>query len=319
MKPIVTLTVNPSIDVSSEADDVEPTRKIRTTTERYDPGGGGINVARVIRELGGDAQAVYLAGGLTGQTLDRMVDGIDLPRQALPIQGTTRISYTVFDRAHGQEYRFVPAGPDITGAELEACLDLLRDLDTDYLVASGSLPGSVPVDFYAKVAKLASARGIRLILDTSGEPLREALKEGVYLVKPNLRELSLLADKPLATERDQQAAAKALIAGHQADIVALSMGSKGALIVDTEGGHRLKAPDIDPKSAVGAGDSFVAALTLSLVQGRPLQEAAAFATAAGAAAVMTAGTELCRRADVDRLFHGLTTTPVDQLRRPGSR
>jgi 6-phosphofructokinase 2 len=305
VKPIVTLTINPSIDVSSEADNVVPTRKIRTSTERYDPGGGGINVARVVQQLGGDARALYLAGGLTGLTLDRMVDAIDLPRSTLPIKGTTRISYTVLDRAHMQEYRFVPEGPEITGAELQACLALLSDLDMNYLIASGSLPGSAPIDFYGRVARLASERGVKLVLDTSGEPLRAALAEGVYLVKPNLRELATLAGKPLATDKEKHAAARALITKQQTDIVALSLGAEGAFIIDAAGEYRFEAPSVDIKSAVGAGDSFVAALTLGLAQGRPLQEASALAVAAGSAAVMTAGTELCRRADVERLLRRL--------------
>ena len=189
MKPIVTLTLNPAIDSSCQADEVGPVHKIRTFDERYDPGGGGINVARVIRELGGDAIAVYLAGGLTGQAFTDMVDAIGLQHRAIPISGNTRVAHTVYERSSGQEYRFVPQGPEIHDDEWQACLRELEGLDFDYLVASGSLPKGLPEDFYAQVARIAADKGARFVLDTSGVALKLALEHGVYLVKPNLREL----------------------------------------------------------------------------------------------------------------------------------
>ena len=306
MKPIVTLTVNPSIDASSQADEVRPVRKIRTFGDRWDPGGGGINVARVVGELGGGSLAVYLAGGLPGQALNRMVDRIDLPRSTVSIRGTTRISHTVFDRSTRQEYRFVPEGPKISQAELRACLELLERLDTDYLVVSGSLPASVPATFYAEVARLAKRRAMRMVLDTSGEPLCAAVAEGVYLVKPNLRELAVLAGGALRTRQEQYAAAKALIDRRGAELVAVSLGAEGAFMVDDRTCHERAAPDVEPKSAVGAGDSFVAALTFALATGRDIRDALALAVAAGSAAVMTMGTELCRRDDIERLYRQLT-------------
>ncbi|HUH04652.1 MAG TPA: PfkB family carbohydrate kinase, partial [Kofleriaceae bacterium] len=189
MKPIVTLTLNPAIDASCQADEIHPVRKIRTSHERYDPGGGGINVARVIRELGGEALAVYCAGGLTGEAFNRMVDASGLDRRVIRIDGLTRVSHTVFERKSGQEYRFVPEGPPLSAEEWQAALAALDPLEADYLVASGSLPQGVPEDFYAQVAKAARSRGVRLVLDTSGEALRAALAAGVHLIKPSRGEL----------------------------------------------------------------------------------------------------------------------------------
>ena len=159
MKPIVTLTLNPAINSSCQADEVGPVHKIRTFEERYDPGGGGVNVARVIRELGGEAIAVYLAGGLTGQAFTHMIDAIGLQHRAIPIRGYTRVSHTVYERSSGQEYRFVPQGPEIHEDEWQACLRELESLEFDYLVASGSLPEGVPDDFYASVAHMVSGAG----------------------------------------------------------------------------------------------------------------------------------------------------------------
>lgn len=301
MKPIVTLTLNPSIDASSETDDVQPMRKNRITNERFDPGGGGINVARVVEILGGEAHAIYLAGGLTGQTLDKMIDETGLARTTIPIRGDTRISHTVFERRTRQEFRFVPEGPAISASEWQACLGVLAKLDADYIVASGSLPHTVPSDFYARVAALAVGNGMRLVLDTSGEPLSAALAEGVHLLKPNQRELSEIAGAELLTREAQHDAAKAIIGKGHTELVAVSLGADGAFVASRDGCLDLQAPAVEMHSAVGAGDSFVAGMTLGLVEGRDLRGALSLAVAAGTAAVMTMGTELCRRTDVERL------------------
>jgi 6-phosphofructokinase 2 len=310
MNQIVTLTLNPAIDASCQVDEVGPVHKIRTFDERYDPGGGGINVARVIRELGGDAIAVYLAGGLTGQAFNNMVDAIGLEHRAVPISGDTRVAHTVYERASGQEYRFVPQGPEVHADEWQACLRELEVMDYDYLVASGSLPNGVPEDFYAQVARVAAERSARLVLDTSGKPLKRALEAGVYLVKPNLRELETAIGRPLREPAEQEEAARQLIARGRAQIVTVSLGADGALLATGEDCYRLRAPRIRPRSAVGAGDSFLGAMTLGLAEGRPPQDAFALAVAAGTAAVLTMGTELCRREDVLRIYRQIRAEQV---------
>jgi 6-phosphofructokinase 2 len=310
MKPIVTLTLNPAIDSSCQADEVRPILKIRTTEERYDPGGGGVNVARVIRELGGEAMAVYLAGGLTGQALTQMIEAIGLKHRAVPIRGYTRVSHTVYERSSGKEYRFVPQGPKIHEEEWQACLGELEGLEFDYLVASGSLPRGVPDDFYARIAQMASARGARFVLDTSGAALKRSLEAGVYLVKPNLRELESVVGRSLRRPAEQEAAARELVARGQAEIVTVSLGADGALLATAAGCLRLRAPKVKPRSAVGAGDSFVGAMTLGLAQGRPPEDAFALAVATGTATVLTMGTELCRREDVLRIYRQIKAEQI---------
>jgi 6-phosphofructokinase 2 len=302
MKSIVTLTLNPAIDSSCQADEVRPVHKIRTFEERYDPGGGGVNVARVIRELGGAAMAVYLAGGLTGQAFTHMIDAIGLQHRAIPIRGFTRVSHTVYERSSGQEYRFVPQGPEIHEDEWQACLRELEGVDFDYLVASGSLPKGVPHDFYARIARMVSAQGARFVVDTSGAALKQTLEAGVYLVKPNLRELESVVGRSLPARAEQEEAARQLVARGQAEIVTVSLGADGALLATTAGCQRLRAPKVKPRSAVGAGDSFVGAMTLGLAQGRTPEGAFAVAVATGTATVLTMGTELCRREDVERIY-----------------
>jgi len=159
MSGIVTLALNPSIDISSDANSVRTAHKVRTSNETYDPGGGGVNVARVIAELGGDVEALYLAGGFTGSLLDDLLERDRVRRRLIRIAGNTRISFTVHERTTGLEYRFVASGPTLQEEELESCLAAIQACQFEYFVASGSLPSGAPPDFYATVAKLVAAKG----------------------------------------------------------------------------------------------------------------------------------------------------------------
>jgi 6-phosphofructokinase 2 len=305
MPRITTLTINPAVDVSWEVEDMVPIRKLRSSSGTVFPGGGGVNVSRVISVLGGESTAVITRGGLTGTLLTELLDDLDLNRRVVKIGGDTRLAATVFERSSSQEFRVTPPGPELTESEWRAFLDMVAKLDGDYVVCTGSLPRGVPCDFYARVAAVAKERGGKVILDTSGRALFEALNEGVYAVKPNQRELEHLVGQRASTEKEQEEIARQLVVEGKAEIVALTLGAEGALLVWKDGVKRLRSPDVEVKSAVGAGDSFVAGLTFGLSEGRSVEDAFALAVAAGAAAVMTAGTELCRKKDVDRLYADL--------------
>jgi len=310
MKPVTTLTLNSSVDVQWEVDDMVPVRKLRASSPTQFPGGGGINVSRVIKTLGGQTVAIHTAGGYTGQFLRELVEAQGMLTRTIPIAGSTRISATVFERQTGQEFRITPAGPELTEKEWRTALDALFDYDTDYIVLTGSLPPGVPADYYGQAARLAKERNIRVILDTSGRALFESLKEGVYLIKPNLRELEHLAARKASTLKDQEEISRQIIDEGKAQVVALTLGEDGALLTWKEGTRRMSTPKVEVKSAVGAGDSFLAGMTLGLAQGRPLDEAFALGLAAGTATVLTAGTELCRREDVERLYEGIMGRPL---------
>lgn len=300
--PIVTLTLNPCIDQSSEAELVRPTRKIRTRGQRLEPGGGGVNVARAIAELGGRALPVYLRGGATGAVLDGLLAEHGFETRAVPVAGQTRISHAVFERATGLEYRFVPEGPEVTDAELAACLDTLEALDFDWLVASGSLPDGLPEDSYARVARLAEAKGARFVLDTSGPALAAALAQpGIHLIKPSLGEFRALTGQPLESDAEIREAAATLRRERRIELVAVTLGHGGALMAGPDGMLRLQPPRLEVRSATGAGDSFLGAMVFALAEGRPPADAFRLATGAGAAAVLTPGTELFHRADALRL------------------
>ena len=301
--PVICLTMNPSVDVFTHTDHVIPADKLRCAAAQREPGGGGLNVARVIQRLGGPCLAVYPAGGASGAWLDAHLTQAGLPLRRLPIEGDTRESFTVLAQDTGLEYRFVLPGPVLRESEWRACLDAIDPLVSPgaLLVASGSLPPGVPSDFYAQLSERARCRGARMVLDSSGAALREGLRAGVFLLKPNLLELSELLGQALLAEDQWLPAARSLIEEGRTDIVALSLGERGALLVTAQQAWRAPALPITPCSTVGAGDSFVGAMVWALQQGRALPEAFRWAMAAGSATLMAPGTGLCRLEDVTRL------------------
>lgn len=298
---IVTLTLNPAIDISSETETVRHTHKLRTTNEAMEPGGGGINVARVLRKLGADVTAVFLAGGATGRVLDELLGRAGIAHEAIPIGEDSRVSLTVLERSTGREYRFVPEGPKVTDGEAKAALDAVARLDCDYLIASGSLPRGAPEDFYVELCRIASARGARFVLDTSGPPLRAALDAGgLFLVTPSKGEFESFVGHKLSREQLETEAARVVSSGC-AENVAVTLGGDGAILATRKGTHFAKAIPVEACSAVGAGDSFVAGMVYGLSLGKPAEEAFEAGLAAGAAAVMSCGSELARPEDLKRL------------------
>jgi len=302
---IATLTLNPAIDGSAQAEKVVPVHKMRTVEEQYYPGGGGINVARVIKELGGGAFALYLGGGATGGVLQDLLsqNGVRAERFAIP--GSTRISHTVYERSTGFEFRFVPEGPEVSERDCGALLQALRTLDCEYLVASGSIPRGLRSDIYAMIGAICRQQGIKLVLDTSGDALRQGLAGGVHLAKPSLDELESLVGQQLPTPEAQEAAARKIMYEQGIELLALTRGTGGAMLVTGERTFDRAAPKIRAKSAVGAGDSFLAAMTLRLAAGHTPEAAFLYGMAAGAATALTPGTALCERADVERLYEEL--------------
>lgn len=304
MESVVTLTPNPAIDISTSVDEVAPVRKLRCDEARRDPGGGGINVARVVRRLGTAVAAIYPAGGVTGELLRQLVEREGVRSIAIRAANETREDFTVREQKSGQQYRFVLPGLPLSEIEWRSCLDALEAMATApaFVVCSGSLPPGVPDDFYARAARLAKARGSKVALDTSGKPLAHALEEGVHVVKPNLRELREFANMSDADERTSLAAARRLIESGGAEIVALTLAEHGARLITRRGALRAEVPDVKVVGTVGAGDSFLGGLIWALANGRAPPEAFRWAVAAGTAAVLNPGTELCHADDVVRLF-----------------
>jgi 6-phosphofructokinase 2 len=304
---ILTITLNPALDVWTSTARVEPTHKLRCAAAQMHPGGGGINVARVLQRLGADCLALFAAGGETGNVLRRMLAKEQVPGHWIPIAGETRESFTAHETTTGRDFRFVLPGPELAAGEWQACLDFVLSCTPvpRFIVASGSLPPGVPVDFYARLARIARSRGARFVLDASGPALAAALVEGVYLVKPSLGELRQLTGAPLETEAHWRAAVAGLVGEGHAQIVALSLGDQGALLVSKDGALRAPAVPVTVSSTVGAGDSFLAGLVHALDNGETLKDALRRAVAAGAAALLSEGTALGRAEDIETLLAGV--------------
>jgi 6-phosphofructokinase 2 len=301
---IVTLTINPAVDIFVNVDRVESTRKLRCSPPKRDPGGGGINVARVAHRLGADVLAIYPIGGQIGKLLQRLVERESIASLVTPSHVETRENFTAYEETTGEQYRFVLPGSQLHRAEWEAVLDRLASLTErpKFVVASGSVPPGVPDDFFARVARQAKALGAKSVIDTSGPALAAALDEGVSVIKPNLIELKEFVAAALETDDDRIAACRKLTADGRAEMVALTLGDQGSLLVTAERAWRALPSPIEAVSTVGAGDSFVGGLVAALAYGKPLDEAFRVAVAAASAAVMTPGTGLCQPEEVTRLL-----------------
>lgn len=309
---IVTVALNPCIDVSTSVDHIVADRKLRCTQPHYEPGGGGINVARAIGRLGGEALAIYPAGGAAGELLRSLLDGERLGQRPLPIGAWTRENINVLEEATGRQFRLVFPGPALEPRDWETCLseiDSLRPRPA-WVVASGSLPPGVPVDFYARLARWAKESNARLVVDASGAALEAALNEGVFLAKPSLREFLELAGLADADEGSLLTEARKRVFAGACEILVLSLGVAGVLWVAREGAERVTPPTVPAKSTVGAGDTLLAGIVLALHRGSPLPDAVRFGVAAAAATVMKPGTELCERDDAERLFERMASVAV---------
>ncbi|WP_137146886.1 1-phosphofructokinase family hexose kinase [Mycolicibacterium sp. CR10] len=300
---IVTLTMNPALDIATGADVVRPTDKIRCAGSTYDPGGGGINVARTAQELGAPVSAIFPAGGHTGNLVTNLVHDARVPLRRISIAETTRESFTINERTTGMQYRFVLPGPRLTLDEQRQCLDELRleAASAEFVVASGSLPPGVPPDWYQRVADICREVGTLLVLDTSGGGLTH-VTNGVFLLKPSIRELRECSGSELATEAEQLAAARDLVDRGVAQAVVVSLGADGALLATAEHSQRFSAIPVHAVSGVGAGDAMVAAIVVAMSRGWTLTEAVRFGIACGTASLLTPGTGTCSREDVERFF-----------------
>jgi 6-phosphofructokinase 2 len=302
MPAIVTLTVNPTIDKSTSVNSVASEIKLRCAAPTFDPGGGGINAARVVTRIGGDALAIYTAGGGTGAMLTKLLKQENVNTLPIPIQSMTRENLTVYEETSGLQYRFGMPGPDITEAEWQRCLELTLEQEADYIVASGSLAPGIPDDFYKQLAERVKSSKTRLIVDTSGEELEACARAGVFLLKPNLHELEILSGHKFSNEDSLIASSQELIKGGMAEVFVISMGAGGAMYISADEAAKLRPPVVPVRSKVGAGDSMVGGMVWALAEGHSLLEAVRYGVAAGSATVMGSGTKLCEREDVLNIY-----------------
>lgn len=255
-----------------------------------------------------------------GQMLRTLLDTESIDHRPITIDGWTRQDVTISESATGQQYRFIMPGPTLSDADCRLVIGMLEAMEPfpKIVVASGSLPPGVPNDFYGRIANIVERKGGRLIVDTSGPALPAAVAAGVYLIKPSLSELRLFSHGRLDSEADQEEAAMKIIESKSCQAVVTSLGPAGVLLATAEGCTRIRSPHVPVRSKVGAGDSMVAGISLSLARDLPLSHAVRFGVAAGAAAVMNHGTELCRRKDTEHLYARMIKEDGDPAATPPS-
>jgi 6-phosphofructokinase 2 len=293
--------MNPAVDIATGVDKIVPEHKLRCDEPRIDAGGGGINVARALKRLGGPALAIFPAGGATGQLLEGLLRSEGVPFRSIPIAGETRESFSVRETSSTNQFRFVLPGPLLSAKEIDVCLMKLDEAiaPSSFVVASGSLPRGVPDDFYRSIAEIVLRRGARFVLDCSGAPLKTALGSGVHLVKPSRRELGMLVGRDLLDQNSCLAACRNIVDAGGAEYVAVTLGAEGAMLLGPGVTLRASAPSVASAiSSVGAGDSFLGALVWSLASRRGFGEALRLAVAAGSASLLTPGTGLFKTEDL---------------------
>lgn len=305
MKTITTLTINPSLDKSTHFTGLIAEQKIRCGKPRYDAGGGGINVSKAIAKLGGASKCIFTSGGSAGELLEELITKEGLQSELIRTKSWTRENFIAFDSETQSQYRFGFPGNELSLAEQDEILQKVKDLKTDYLVISGSLNEGLPSNFYqqiAQIAQIAKVSNIKVIVDTSGEPLKKVLETGVYLIKPNIGELAKLIGVDRLELPEVEKAAKQLIENKSAEIVVVSLGAEGAILVTQDETHLVKAPKVEKKSTVGAGDSMVGGMVWALSQNKALKEVIQMGVACGSAATMNEGTQLFNVEDVIQLL-----------------
>lgn len=307
-KSVLTITLNPTVDKSTTVENIKPEKKLRCEAPKYEPGGGGINVSRGLERLGITSKALFTSGGRTGKLLENLLDKENVATIPVAIQVETRENFIVVDTSHNEQYRFGMPGEDITKQEADEIFNTITNLSPtpDITVISGSLPPGINAAYIGKLVKALKDKGSLIIADTSGEALEEVLKAGVYLLKPNLGELSKLTGNSDLDNDSADEAAQQLVNEGKAEIVVVSLGPQGAYLVSKNECIHVPAPSVKKLSTVGAGDSMVAGMVSVLAQGGSHKEMARMGVACGSAATMSKGTGLFTKENAEKLYKWLS-------------
>lgn len=298
---VVTLTLNPAIDKATAVDQLIPEKKLRCSEMTTEAGGGGINLSKAISILGGESRAIVPCGGVNGKLLLELLRKESVETIPIEITGNTRENIIVNETYTNKEYKFVVPGPSLDGNELIQIKSVISNLkDASFLVCSGSLPPGVPDDYLSEIAAIAKQKGIKFIVDTSGAPLQKTLSQGVFLIKPNMSELNFLAGTKYLEANEVEQAAEKIISQGQCQVIVISMGPSGAMLVTKDVKKRFPAPMVKKQSTVGAGDSMLAGIIWMLKKNESMEDAVRFGIACGTAASVNKGTCLFKKEDA---FH----------------
>jgi 1-phosphofructokinase len=316
---IVTLTPNPSVDRAVVIDALHRGEVHRATSSRVDPGGKGVNVSRALAAQGAATIAVLPAGGPEGHLMEELLDAAGVARRSVPVAGTLRMNISVLE-PDGTTTKLNEPGPQLSAAEVDALLTATlaaaceQEDGATWVVGCGSLPPGAPTGLYADLVGRLRSRGAggRVAIDSSGGPMPLAVAARPHLVKPNHEELAELVEHPLPTLGDVHAAARDLVA-HGIEVVAVSLGGDGALLVTADEVVHARASITTPLSTVGAGDCMLAGLLHGLSSGLPADAALAAAVTWGAAAVTLPGSRVPTPDDLHGIPVEVTRTPDPSL------
>ncbi|MEM9971055.1 MAG: 1-phosphofructokinase family hexose kinase [Pseudomonadota bacterium] len=312
---ILTITLNPTVDYCTTSPEIEAGPKLRCSEPQIDPGGGGINVARAVKMLGGQATALVAIGGATGAHLLQLLALEGVPTVAFQGPGETRQSMSVIHQRTGEQFRFVMPGPvweDEDVPRALASVDQAAGEDT-LVVLSGSQPPGVAKDFPSILADHVGDRKARLIVDTSGPALFHLVEEpraALHVLRMDDPEGEELAGRALPTAKDTADFAQSLVTAGVAKTIIVARGADGSVMATADGRWHAVNPPVPVVSKVGAGDSFVGAFTNALAGALPVEECLRWGVAAASAAVMSDATRLCDRATTEQVFKDCVVKPV---------
>lgn len=302
MSSILTVTLNPCIDKSSSVGRLVPESKLRCSEVVHEAGGGGINVSKALKKLSMESVALFPAGGHNGNMLRDLLAGDGIDFRSVDTAVETRENWIVLENETNNQFRFTFPGKAVEEKTIRALIDEIRAFAPQYVIASGSLPPGLPDHFYGLIIKTARSVGARCIVDTSGNALQAMENKGAYLIKPNRNELTRMLNRDHLEEDEIDDAARQVVENGYAEIVVVSLGSKGAWLVSADEKYYVDAPHVEKRSTVGAGDSMVAGIVYALHKDATLKEALRFGVACGSAATMNDGTQLFQEQDVRQLL-----------------
>ena len=308
---VYTITFNPALDRTLYIEKIQPDESNRIVKEQRYAGGKGIDVSKVLTTLGVINKALGFVGGFAGKELEGRLLNQGISCDFIRISGETRTNIIVNDMSIGKQILFSSRGPEITSYELMQMIQKVERLgENDILIISGSLPPGVHPEIYRKIIEIAKNRGARTVLDTDGDALKVGIQGFPDVIKPNFNELSRLVDRELKEIIGEIINAATSIRRKGIEIVLVSMGARGILMLEENEQYLAAPPNVEVKNTIGAGDSAVAGFVYGLVVGKSLKEALTYAVAAGTATTMKPGTALCKKDDFLKLIPEISLKAV---------
>lgn len=299
---IYTVTLNPALDRYILVDKLNDDDSTRIVDETIYAAGKGIDVSRVICELGGRSVAKGLVGGYDGLHLEGLLINAGVMTDFTKISRETRTNIILKEKSSGRQFVICAKGPEINAAEIGQFYNqILQVQDMTYLVLSGSLPRGVSPNLYGQLILAGKKKGAFIFLDADGNALRESIAYKPTGIKPNIHEMSRLVGAELKSETEIVNACREIHAKGIKYII-VSRGKDGLIFSSEEIRIKASSSPVEVESAVGAGDSTVAGFILAHSRGKDLEDCVRLACAAGTATARTQGTELCHCSDVDKIL-----------------